>query len=56
MGQEAAVTASIGISIYPQDGDDENTLITNATEAMCQVKIGGRNNFRFYRDLEKNAR
>ncbi|MDR1021245.1 MAG: GGDEF domain-containing protein [Synergistaceae bacterium] len=56
MGQEAAVTASIGISIYPQDGDDEKTLLPNATEAMYQVKISGRNNFRFYHDIEKTAR
>lgn len=55
MGQEAAVTASIGISVYPQDGSDEKALLANATEAMCQVKISGRNNFRFYHDLKQRV-
>ncbi len=42
------VTASIGISIYPQDGLDEQTLERNADIAMYQVKEEGRNNFQFY--------
>ncbi|MDR1515453.1 MAG: sensor domain-containing diguanylate cyclase [Synergistaceae bacterium] len=53
MEKEASVTASIGISLYPQDGSDDKSLIPNATEAMYQVKISGRNNFRFYHDLDK---
>jgi diguanylate cyclase (GGDEF)-like protein/PAS domain S-box-containing protein len=55
IGQEVSVTASIGISIYPQDGSDDKTLISNAAEAMYYVKINGRNNFRFYHDLEKST-
>jgi diguanylate cyclase (GGDEF)-like protein len=55
MGREISVTASIGISIYPQDGADDKTLISNAAEAMYYVKINGRNNFRFYHDLEKST-
>ncbi|MDP2031194.1 MAG: EAL domain-containing protein [Thiobacillus sp.] len=47
-GQEFRVTASIGISIYPQDGLDEQTLERNADIAMYQVKEEGRNNFQFY--------
>lgn len=47
-GQEFRVTASIGISIYPQDGLDEQTLQRNADTAMYQVKEEGRNNFQFY--------
>ncbi len=47
-GQEFHVTASIGISIYPQDGLDEQTLQRNADLAMYQVKEEGRNNFQFY--------
>ncbi|MDX1808960.1 MAG: EAL domain-containing protein [Sulfurospirillaceae bacterium] len=47
-GQEFYVTASIGISLYPQDGMDEQTLQKNADTAMYQVKEEGRNNFQFY--------
>ncbi len=47
-GQESRVTASIGISIYPQDGLDEQTLQQNADIAMYKVKEEGRNNFQLY--------
>ena len=53
-GQEFRVTASIGISLYPQDGLDEQTLERNADIAMYHVKEGGRNNFQFYSE-ELNA-
>ncbi|MFC1748750.1 putative bifunctional diguanylate cyclase/phosphodiesterase, partial [Pseudomonadota bacterium] len=42
------VTVSMGISIFPQDGKDVDTLIKNADIALYQVKDQGRNNFRFY--------
>jgi diguanylate cyclase (GGDEF)-like protein len=48
MGQEFRVTASIGISSYPQDGRDEQTLTKNADIAMYQAKAEGKNNFQFY--------
>jgi diguanylate cyclase (GGDEF)-like protein len=48
MGQEFRVTASIGISMYPQDGLDEQTLTKNADIAMYQAKAEGKNNFQFY--------
>ena len=48
MGQEFRVTASIGISTFPQDGLDEQTLTKNADIAMYQAKAEGRNNFKFY--------
>ncbi|HSW70343.1 MAG TPA: GGDEF domain-containing protein [Gammaproteobacteria bacterium] len=41
------VTASIGISVYPNDGKDVETLLKNADKAMYYVKEHGRNNFRF---------
>jgi diguanylate cyclase (GGDEF)-like protein len=48
LGQEFRVTASIGISIYPTDGLDEQTLTKNADIAMYQAKGNGKNQFQFY--------
>ena len=48
IGQEFRVTVSIGISTYPADGLDEQTLTKNADIAMYQAKEGGKNNFQFY--------
>ncbi len=47
-GQEFRVTASVGISVFPQDGLDEQTLKKNADIAMYQAKQRGKNNFQFY--------
>jgi diguanylate cyclase (GGDEF)-like protein/PAS domain S-box-containing protein len=47
-GEECRVTASIGISIYPGDGTDEQTLIKNADMAMYFAKEEGKNNYQFY--------
>jgi diguanylate cyclase (GGDEF)-like protein len=47
-GQELLVTASAGISLYPQDGPDVETLLKNADAAMYRAKDKGRNNFQFY--------
>ena len=47
--QEVSLTASIGITIYPLDGDDVESLLKNADVAMYKAKDGGRNDFRFYR-------
>ena len=47
-GYELFVTASIGISLYPADGEDEQTLIKSADTAMCRAKEMGRNNVQFY--------
>jgi predicted signal transduction protein with EAL and GGDEF domain len=48
LGQEFRVTASIGISVYPKDGDNEQELMKNADIAMYQAKAEGKNNFKFY--------
>ncbi len=47
-GKELYVTCSAGISLYPQDGTDVETLLKNADAAMYRAKEHGRNNFQFY--------
>ena len=47
-GQECHVTASIGISSYPDDSKDAQTLIKNADIAMYRAKEQGKNNYQFY--------
>jgi diguanylate cyclase (GGDEF)-like protein/PAS domain S-box-containing protein len=42
------ITPSIGISLYPEDGTDVETLIQKADTAMYQAKERGKNNFQFY--------
>ena len=49
------VTASVGISIYPDDGQDAETLIKSADTAMYHAKDSGRNNYQFFRQA-MNAR
>jgi diguanylate cyclase (GGDEF)-like protein/PAS domain S-box-containing protein len=46
--REVNLTASIGISVYPQDGTDVTALVKNADIAMYQAKELGRNNYQFY--------
>lgn len=42
------LSASIGISLYPQDGGDAHTLLRNADTAMFKAKEAGRGTFQFY--------
>ena len=53
-GQECRVTASIGISLFPSDAQDGETLIKNADAAMYAAKEDGRNAFRFHSQEIKN--
>lgn len=47
-GYEIFISASIGISFYPDDGEDVTTLVKNADTAMYCVKTQGRNSYQFY--------
>ena len=55
-GHELHASTSIGISIYPADGQDAETLIKNADTAMYHAKERGRNNYQFFRsDMNSRA-
>jgi diguanylate cyclase (GGDEF)-like protein/PAS domain S-box-containing protein len=49
-GRELHVTPSIGISVFPEDGRDAETLIRNADAAMYHAKEMGRANYQFFTD------
>ncbi|MGE8206706.1 EAL domain-containing protein [Heyndrickxia sp. NPDC080065] len=53
--QDYYITPSIGISLFPADGQDSETLIKNADSALLQVKEKGKGHFRFYRTDMNNA-
>jgi len=46
--QELQLTCSIGVSLYPRDGDDADKLLRNAGAALSYAKELGRNKFHFY--------
>jgi diguanylate cyclase (GGDEF)-like protein/PAS domain S-box-containing protein len=46
--RELSVTCSIGVSLYPQDGEDPEILLRNAAAALSRAKELGRKNFQFY--------
>ncbi|WP_249067437.1 putative bifunctional diguanylate cyclase/phosphodiesterase [Argonema antarcticum] len=50
------ITSSIGIALYPDDGEDAETLIKNADAALYSAKAKGRNNYQFYtRNINEQA-
>ena len=48
LGQEFLLTTSIGVSVFPKGGADEQTLMKNADIAMYKAKAEGKNNFQLY--------
>jgi diguanylate cyclase (GGDEF)-like protein/PAS domain S-box-containing protein len=46
---ELRVTISIGVSVYPEDGQDAETLVKNADTAMYQAKEKGRQSYQFFK-------
>lgn len=55
-GRELLVTASVGISLYPEDGGDISTLMRNADSAMYHSKESGRNAYHYFRsDMNDRA-
>lgn len=53
--QEYFISPSIGISMYPHDGKDAETIIKNADEALFRVKERGKAHFQFYRTEMNSA-
>lgn len=55
-GRDLVVTTSVGIAIYPNDGDDPGTLLRNADAALNRAKESGQNSFRFFApDMHESA-
>ncbi len=53
---EAFVTASVGVTVFPDDGDDPHVLMQNADAAMYRAKEHGRDTFQFFtRELNQRA-
>ncbi|EPJ53594.1 MAG: hypothetical protein OFPI_10350 [Osedax symbiont Rs2] len=58
-GQESFISASIGIAIYPDDGDSTEVLLRKADNAMYKAKDKGRNTYQFFTqqmEIESNKR
>ena len=49
-GQDIYITNSVGVSIFPEDGYDANTLLKNADAAMYRAKDDGKNTYQFYKE------
>ncbi len=50
-GRELTITTSIGVSLYPDDGEDAATLMKHADLAMYHAKEKGKNNFQFFEEF-----
>ncbi len=47
-GREVVITGSIGVSVFPDDGQEAEALVKNADAAMYRAKEAGRNNYQFF--------
>ncbi|MDO9713138.1 putative bifunctional diguanylate cyclase/phosphodiesterase [Paracraurococcus lichenis] len=47
-GQQVSISGSVGVALFPADGDQPETLLARADMALYEVKEGGRNGFAFY--------
>ena len=54
-GHKVIITGSIGISVYPSDGEDAQSLLKYADLAMYHAKDLGKNNFQYYTEAMKSA-
>ncbi len=54
-GHEISVTSSIGISVFPADGEEMEILLKNADSAMYHAKKKGKNNYQFYKKSLNDA-
>ena len=54
-GREVFISGSIGVAVFPNDGDGSDALIKHASVAMNQAKLHGRNSYEFY-SASMNAR
>src|SRR5947209_11191149 len=53
---ETFVSASVGIALFPADGDDPEALVTNADTAMYRAKEQGRNTYQYFtREMNERA-
>ncbi|MEE9259463.1 MAG: sensor domain-containing diguanylate cyclase, partial [Nitrospinaceae bacterium] len=48
-GKDLHITFSIGISLFPDDGKDDKTLMQHADEALYEAKNGGKDRYQFYK-------
>jgi diguanylate cyclase (GGDEF)-like protein/PAS domain S-box-containing protein len=49
-GHEIHLSCSVGISLFPDDGDSADTLLKNASTALYHAKLQGQNNYQFYNE------
>ncbi|WP_300455858.1 EAL domain-containing protein [Desulfobacula sp.] len=54
-GNDVSITTSIGISVFPTDGNKADTLLKNADTAMYHAKKGGKNTYQFFMDSMNKA-